>query len=122
MTGKKRCVKDRGSVPVIAISVLAFAAVLIAGLGLTGRIFLIAARADGTADLAALAAADVARGKKPGDPCDVAKKLVESDGFRMGECIARPDLGRAKVTVKASLPKPFPILKTTAVAGAPQPQ
>lgn len=106
--------------PAIAVSLMGLAAVLIAGLGLTGKVILVSARADGSADLAALAAADAARGTRPGDPCDVAKKLIEADGFTMDDCIARPDLGRVKVTVKAKLPAPFPAVKRSAVAGGPQ--
>ncbi|WP_256278253.1 Rv3654c family TadE-like protein [Brevibacterium sp. HMSC063G07] len=112
--------KDRGSTPVIAVSIMGIAAVLIAGLGLTGRVLLVSARADGSADLAALAAADAARGTQPGEPCDVAKKLIEADGFTLDDCIARPDLGRVKITVKAKLPAPFPAVKRSAVAGGPQ--
>lgn len=112
---------DRGSMPAIAVSLMGLAAVLIAGLGLTSKVILVSARADGSADLAALAAADAARGIRTGDPCDVAKKLIEADGFTMDDCIARPDLGRTKVTVKAKLPAPFPAVKRSAVAGGPQP-
>lgn len=112
--------RDRGSTTVVAVGVMVAAAGLVAGLGLAGRTFLVKTHADGVADLAALAAADVTRGKAAGDPCNVAKKLVEKrNEMKMSECIARFDLGKVKVTVQADLPPPFTHVKSSAVAGGP---
>ena len=98
------------------IAAAAFA--LVAGLGLGGQAFLVHAQAAGTADLAALAAADAARGIAPGDPCEVAAETASRADLELSECIARPDLGTATVTVKAPLPGPLPALEVRAVAGS----
>lgn len=109
--------RDCGSVTVVAVGVMAGLLAFVMLLGFGGRAFAVHSRAEGTADLAALAAADAARGRAPGDPCDVAKALVKRAEMEVSDCIARPDLGRVKVVVKARLPAPLPAVKATAVAG-----
>lgn len=109
---------DAGSTSVAAMMIAAAAFALVAGLGLGGRAFLIHAQAAGTADLAALAAADAARGIAPGDPCEAAAATAAKADLKVTECIARSDLGAATVTVSAPLPAPLPAIKVKAVAGS----
>jgi len=96
------------------------AIVLLVSVGLAGRVFLIHARVDGTADLAALAAADAVRGMAPGEPCAVARQLIERNDMTMKECISRPDLGTVKIVAESALPRPFGQLRASAVAGGPE--
>jgi secretion/DNA translocation related TadE-like protein len=110
---------DRGSSTVVSVAVGAAALGLTAGLGLGAQAFLAHARVDSAADLAALAAADAARGITPGEPCAIAKETVEHGGAEITECIARPDLGTAKVAAEIDLPPPLGTVSATAVAGMP---
>lgn len=112
--------RERGTATVMAVALTAFALVLMGAVGFAARSALIKAHAEGTADLAALGAADAARGKVPGEPCKVAKEMVEREGLDMADCVARTDLGTVKVEVKAKMPKPLKAIKVTAVAGNPQ--
>lgn len=110
---------DQGSSTVLAVSLGAAALTLVAGLGLGAQAFLAHARADGAADLAAIAAADAARGITPGDPCEIAAETARRSGVEVTECIARPDLGTAKVVTEVDLPPPLGKVSATAVAGSP---
>ena len=112
--------RERGTATVMAVALTACALVLMGAVGFAGRSALIKAHAEGTADLAALGAADAVRGKVPGEPCKVAKEMVEREGLDLADCVARTDLGTAKVEVKAKMPKPLKAIKVTAVAGNPQ--
>ena len=55
-------------------------------------------RAQGAADLAALAAADVATGRQPGNPCETAENLVSRAGFLVRECRLEGLISRVTVT------------------------
>ncbi|WAL39165.1 hypothetical protein BRM1_07600 [Brevibacterium sp. BRM-1] len=105
----------------MGVGLMVGALVLVLGVGVAGRAFFVHARADGTADLAALAAADAVRATAPGEPCEVAADLVKRRGLALRECIARADLGTVKVVVEAKPPAPLPALRATAVAGGPEP-
>lgn len=115
-----RGARERGTATVMAVALTAFALVLMGAVGFAARSALIKAHAAGTADLAALGAADAARGKVPGEPCQVAKEMVKREDLEMVDCVARTDLGTVKVEVKAKMPKPLKAIKVTAVAGNPQ--
>ena len=104
----------------MAVALTAFALVLMGAVGFAARSALIKAHAEGTADLAALGAADAVRGKVPGEPCQVAKEMVKREDLEMVDCVARTDLGTVKVEVRADMPKPLKAIKVTAVAGNPQ--
>lgn len=104
----------------MGVALTAVAIVLMGTVGFAARSALIKAHAEGTADLAALGAADVVRGKAPGEPCEVAKEMVEREKLVMSDCVARADLGTVKVEVKAKLPKPLKPIKVIAVAGNPR--
>ncbi|WP_342750303.1 Rv3654c family TadE-like protein [Brevibacterium ihuae] len=112
-----RC--DRGSSTVLAVALGAGALTLVGLLGLGAQAFLAHARVDAAADLAAIAAADAARGITPGDPCEVAGQTAEHSGAEVTECIARSDLGTAKVVTEIDLPAPLGKVTATAVAGSP---
>ena len=112
--------RERGTATVMAVALTAFALVLMGAVGFAARSALIKAHAEGTADLAALGAADAVRGKVPGEPCQVAKEMVKREDLEMVDCVARTDLGTVKVEVKAEMPKPLKAIKVTAVAGNPQ--
>lgn len=110
---------DRGSATPLALSLLVGAMGLVVGLGLAAQAFLAHARADGTADLAALAAADAARGLAPGTPCEVAEELVTRDGADLVDCLANTSLGTVIVEVEVDLPPPLTVVRATGVAGPP---
>lgn len=72
--------------------------------------FVLQQRAQGVADLAALAAADVASGRLPGFPCVLAESLVTRADFLLSECrtdelisrvIVRVSFGPFEVTARA---------------------
>lgn len=48
--------------------------------------FVMHQRAQGVADIAALAAADTASGRQPGNPCGTAEIIVSRAGFSLREC------------------------------------
>lgn len=60
--------------------------------------FVMHQRAQGAADLAALAAADVASGRQPGNPCETAEILVSRAGFSVLECRLEGLISRITVT------------------------
>lgn len=65
-----------------------------------------ASRAAGTADLAALSAADAARGLMLGDPCSLAETTVTAHGAVMTQCdVAAP--GVAYIRVEVATPVGF---------------
>ncbi|WP_349827250.1 Rv3654c family TadE-like protein [Brevibacterium litoralis] len=113
--GRRGC--DQGAATPVALFLAVGSLSLVAGLGLAGQSFLAHARADGTADLAALAAADAGRGLLPGSPCETARDLVEREGGTMVECIADAVVGTAVVTVEIDLPPPLTVVRARAVAG-----
>jgi len=59
---------------------------LVAGLAVVGGAVLTAERMAGTADAAALAAADAASGAVPGVPCDEAARIAEAGEASLREC------------------------------------
>ena len=60
--------------------------------------FVVVQRAQGAADLAALAAADIASGRQPGNPCVLAESLVSGAGFSLLECRLDELISRVTVT------------------------
>lgn len=119
LCGRRRWRSDRGSSTILAVSLGAAALSLVTGLGLASQAFLAHAQADGTADLAAIAAADAMRGITPGDPCEIAQQTADHGGAKVIECITRADLGVAKVVTEVDLPPPLGRITATAVAGSP---
>lgn len=88
----------------MAGTALAAAVVMVAGtaaLGI-GAVSGAAAAAQtiaGAADLAALAAADVAMGVVSGDPCAVASRIARASGVHVTECEVSESVGGVSVTV-----------------------
>jgi secretion/DNA translocation related TadE-like protein len=79
---------DAGAGAVMAVALVAAVAIVAAaavglGAGLAAR-----QRVLGAADAAALAAADVAAGVAPGDPCPTAARVAAADGARLADCTA----------------------------------
>jgi secretion/DNA translocation related TadE-like protein len=89
VTGSRSPRDDRGAGAVLAIAlVMAVVVVGLAGVtlaaALSARQHLI-----GTADLAALAAADAASGAIGGEPCEVAAGVARGNGTRLASCEAQ---------------------------------
>lgn len=113
---------DEGSSTVPAVGIAGAAVALALMVGTIGQGLGARARADAAADLAAIAAVQTAGG----DACAVAAEVAQRNGTRVIECIARPDLGKATVTVEAPLGVRIPgqdedlAIEATAVAGRPE--
>lgn len=120
-TGRSAVIQtaDAGSstVPAVGVAVIAVALALMVGTigqGMDAR-----ARADAAADLAAIAVVQV----QAEDGCTIAEEVAKRNGATVTECISRPDLGTATVTVEAPLGIRIPrkgddlAVKATAVAG-----
>ncbi|MBK5238472.1 MAG: flp pilus-assembly TadE/G-like family protein [Actinomycetales bacterium] len=60
--------------------------------------FVMHQRAQGVADIAALAAADTASGRQPGNPCVLAETLVSRAAFFLRECRIDGLISRVTVT------------------------
>ncbi|WP_115787805.1 Rv3654c family TadE-like protein [Arthrobacter silvisoli] len=81
------CFPERGSGTILAAGLgllvisLMIAAVLLAQAGVHAQ------RAAAAADMAALAAADAARGLKPGDPCTVAAETARQNNASLTSCL-----------------------------------
>lgn len=78
-----------------------------------------AARAAGAADLAALAAADAARGLVAADPCTLASQTARRHGAELTACTAEGD-GTARVQTRYTTTLPWPA-HGQARAGPPAP-
>lgn len=95
---------EKGSGTVLAL-VLAFAVMaLLAGVLLLAQAGVMASRAASAADLAALAAADAARGISSGEPCAVAASVVEQHGATLTACEV---VGGEVAEVATELERPF---------------
>lgn len=110
---------DAGSSTVPAVGIAGAAAALALMVGTIGQGLEARARADAAADLAAIAAVQV----QGDDGCAVAEEVAKRNGATTTECITRPDLGTATVTVEAPLGIRLPgkgddlAVEATAVAG-----
>ncbi len=58
-------------------------------------------RLDGAADAAALAAADAASGWIDAEPCELARRVLETAGARFEECRLDDDTGRVRIRASA---------------------
>ncbi|MFF1877328.1 Rv3654c family TadE-like protein [Leifsonia sp. NPDC058230] len=90
---------ERGSATVLALGIVAALVCLSGGAIAAAGAAVAKQRVAGTADLAALAAADVASGALPGSPCSEAERVVRANGARLGAC----EVDGAVATVTASL-------------------
>ena len=113
--GPGGCARDRGSMTVLMLGVIAGAlvlAVLVGGLirGVTAR-----GHAQAAADLGALAAGEVAAVGGPA-PCEVAQLVVEHNGAALAAC-AVGDGGMVELTTTVAV-QPLPGWQETARATA----
>jgi secretion/DNA translocation related TadE-like protein len=91
---------ERGSATVLALGIVAALVCLTTGAIAIAGASVAKQRAAGAADLAALAAADVASGAIPGTPCGEAERVVRANGASLGFC--EVDGAIARVTASLS--------------------
>jgi secretion/DNA translocation related TadE-like protein len=77
---------DRGSGSLLAVSIVAAMLALVSLLLPLSIVLSAKQRAAAVADVAALAAADVAVGALPGVPCDSASSAAKANGALLGDC------------------------------------
>ena len=77
---------DRGSGTVVAVGIIAGLMVLLSLVTLLGAAAVTKTQAARASDLAALAAADTARGLHAGDPCTVAEQVAARNSAVLQEC------------------------------------
>lgn len=92
---------EQGSGTVVAVGIIAVLIVLLALVFTIGAAAAAKAQAARGADLAALAAADTARGLNSGDPCTVAAEVAVRNGTVVQECIVGGEYP-TEVTVSVS--------------------
>lgn len=78
--------QERGSGTVLAVGIIAVLILLLSLTAVLGAAAAAKAQAQRAADLAALAAADTARGLAIGDPCTVAAEVAAQNGTALQEC------------------------------------
>lgn len=96
---------DAGSGTVLGL-ILALCAVFLLGVVLAvGQAAILTERAGGAGDLAALAAADTARGLRIGEPCEAAEEIARANGAELTECtVIDPERTTVDVQVGIDLP------------------
>ncbi|MFW0118561.1 Rv3654c family TadE-like protein [Rothia sp. P5766] len=102
---------ERGSGSLSVVGMVC--ALLIVGITCAGLIGVLAAnhRAAQAADLAALAAADAARGLTSGDPCDRAQEVAQANRVNLVACALPPGLaGTADIRTSVDIAGPFAFL------------
>jgi secretion/DNA translocation related TadE-like protein len=85
---RREAERDAGSGTVAAVAIVAAVALLATTAVGLGAGLAVRQRVLGAADSAALAAADVAAGVAPGDPCPTAARVAEAGGARLDACSA----------------------------------
>lgn len=115
---------DAGSGTVLGL-ILALSAVFLLGVVLAlGQAAILTERAGGAGDLAALAAADTARGLRVGDPCEAAEQIARANGAQLLECtVLEPQRTTVEVRVGIDLPSALSVFgqaRGRSRAGAPE--
>lgn len=82
---------ERGSSTVAMVGIVAAVGMLLLAVCLLGHVAMCNHRAAKAADLAALAAADVARGLRPGIPCEEAEAVAAQNQARLVSCAEAPE-------------------------------
>lgn len=77
---------DRGSGTLLAVTVVSAVVVVTAAILLLSQVLVARVQAGGAADAAALAAADVASGRQPGYPCELAASVASANGTSLQSC------------------------------------
>ncbi|WP_159707079.1 Rv3654c family TadE-like protein [Arthrobacter sp. 18067] len=95
---------ERGAGTVLALTLGAVVMALLVGVLLLAQAGVLASRAASAADLAALAAADAARGLTSGDPCAVASDVAGRHDATLTSCTV---VGGDVVEVATALAHPF---------------
>lgn len=99
---------DAGSGTVHGMTLATAMCALLLVILLLGQAGICVHRAAKAADLAALAAADVARGLASGVPCDVAGEVARANGAVLEHCdVVTPDLTTVDVRVSIALTGPL---------------
>ncbi|MCU1529604.1 MAG: helicase [Frondihabitans sp.] len=111
----RRLGSDSGAISVIAVALLAIGVTTTAAVAGSASLLVERHRLGGAADAAALAAADAASGLIPGEPCDAASRLAESNSVSLGAC----DVDGSTVTVTVSSTLSGVPIEVTATAGQP---
>ena len=100
--------RDEGSGTVHGLTLAAVLCTLMIALLLVAQAGIATHRAAKAADLAALAAADVARGLSPGIPCETAQAVARENGADAVECeVVAPENTTVDVTATIDLPSPL---------------
>ncbi|KAA9395308.1 hypothetical protein FCK90_02570 [Kocuria coralli] len=96
---------DHGGGTVLGLTVVLVSIFLLGAVLLVGQAAILKHRAGNVADLAALAAADTARGLVPGDPCETARSVAEENSATLHSCaLVEPELTTVDITVGIDLP------------------
>lgn len=110
--------RQRGSGTVLGAGLAMVMILLLAGLLLVAQVAVAASRAAGAADLAALAAADAARGLTSGNPCEVAEAVSRQNGASLSSCsITGEEI--ADIVTSVALPPPWGKATGRSRAGPP---
>ncbi|WP_236713589.1 Rv3654c family TadE-like protein [Rathayibacter tanaceti] len=112
----QRCSEEAGSATVVAVGVIA-GTVLVTAAVLAGCVVLVGhQRSIAAADASALAAADVASGLLPGEPCAAAGRVARAGGATLSRCELEGGVASVEVTVAVG---PLP-LAARSRAGPPE--
>jgi len=101
--------REEGAGTVMAMGLAIVLLMLLAGMMWLGQAVTMAAKAATAADLAALAAADAARGLTTGDPCQVAADMVARHGAVLVSCeVVGKDADTVQIEVSLLTGLPWP--------------
>lgn len=95
---------DEGSGTMSGVALIAIAAVMLGAVAMAGNLLLCVHRAQHTADMASVAAAESLRGGGA-DPCAVASRTASGNGARLQSCVIEHE--DALVAVQVSTQVPF---------------
>ncbi len=120
----RRYLSQQGSSTVAVTALIIAALLLTVGILAWSAVTRAAMQAAGAADLAALAAADTARGLRAGDPCAAAQLLAAANDARLDSCLIEADGSTVSVQVSvlisfSAVGFEFPAARAKARAGAP---
>ncbi|WP_104116372.1 Rv3654c family TadE-like protein [Arthrobacter sp. B1805] len=111
---------DQGAGTLLMAALALLTLLLIAAAVLLLQAASAASKAATAADLAALAAADVARGLSAGDPCSVAGSVAQRQGAALRDCsIGATGAGTAQIRVSVPVEGLLPDAVGAARAGPP---
>lgn len=101
---RRWCTDDTGASTVLMLTIFAALMLLLAATLTLIQVHVAASRAAVAADLAALSAADAARGLMVGDPCALAATTVSAHGATMDSCeITAPGIAHVQVRLASPI-------------------